>query len=328
MSSNPVQVRSDEYKSGWHRVPSWVISLVLHGILLLIFMSTMKGCGGDMNGAVGEEFRSFGIYVKDSDSPEPQDAPPVESVTTQSNADRTTDNTAVDEAPPADLDLPDIEIPAIGAGPPQLPPNMGSSDIKPPETAPGGQLRGARGLGPGETSFVDIRDSGKKFVYAIDCSGSMVGNRIAYARAQLASSLNVLQPYQEFQVLFYNTRVWGLQLRRDGITSGLYTANQPNVAKAIRDIRSVQPDEGTKHLAAIEKALKLRPDVLFFLTDGHDTPLSPAELKFVRQLNGGKSRIHCIEFGQGELIAARTWLQTVARQNGGRYKYVDVNKLR
>lgn len=330
MSSNRVEVRTDEYKSAWHQVPSWAISLILHGILLFIFLNTMRGCGGEVTGEAGEEFRNFGIYVKeDSNQNDPQDTPPVDATTTNTQADETTDETQVDESPPADVDLPEIEIPAIGSGAPVLPPNVGSSNIKPPEAAPGGQLRATSlGLGPGETAFIDIRDSGKTFVYAIDCSGSMVGNRIAFARAQLASSLNVLQPYQQFQVLFYNTRVIQLSLRRDGIARGMYSANQQNVAQAIRQIRKVRPNEGTKHFAALEKAIKLKPDVIFFLTDGHDTPLSPKDQKFLKQLNGGKSRIHCIEFGQGELIAARTWLRTVAQENGGRYKYVDINQLR
>ncbi len=329
MSTNRVQVRSDEYTSKWHRVPSWAISLVLHGILLFIFMNTMRGCGGDMSGEAGEEFRNFGIYVKQSNQDEPQDTQPVETTTNNSQADQTNDQIAVDERPPADIDLPDIEIPAIGAGAPMLPANVGSSDIKPPETAPGGQLKDSLGLGPGETAFVDIRDSGKTFVYAIDCSGSMVGNRIAFARAQLASSLNVLQPYQQFQILFYNTSVTQLSLRRNGISRGLYTASQQNVAQAIKTIRSFQPMQGTKHIPALEKAIKLRPDVIFFLTDGHDSPPSPDDLKFLRRLNGGRSRIHCIEFGQGEELAtSRTWLRAAAQQNGGRYKYVDVNRLR
>lgn len=323
--SQSIRLKKDEYSSLWHRLPGWAISLLLHAGLLMFFMSTMRGCGGSPSGTPGEEFRSFGIYVKDA-APNDEKTPPTETETTDSNSE-VADTSPVDALPPADLNLPNTQQPTIGAGPPPLPASVGSSDIKQVVKSGGELLAGSLGLGPGETAFVDIRDSGKNFVYAIDRSGSMAGNRIAFARAQLSSSLNVLQPYQKFQVLFYNTSVSQLKLRQ-GDNNQMYAASAQNTSRAIRAIRSVRTGEGTQHMPALEKAIKLRPDVIFFLTDGHDTPLTPSDLAYIRKLNGGVSRIHCVEFGQGQLLNTGTWLRKVARQNGGRYKYVDVNRLK
>ena len=323
--SQPVELRKDEYTSYWHKVPGWAISLGLHGALLLVFMSTMRGCGGTTTGRAGEEFRNFGIYVTDS-APNDADTPTTEVETTDQNSTEVVDANPVDAQPPADLSLPNSQLPAIGAGPPQMPPSVGASDIKQVVKSSGQLQADSLGLGPGETAFVDIRDSGTTFVYVIDQSGSMLGNKIAFARAQLSSSLNVLQPYQQFGVLFYNTRVTSLQLRA-GDGTRMYAANERNVARAIREIRAVRTDDGTKHYPALKKAIELRPDVIFFLTDGHDTPITPGDRETIRRLNRGRSRIHCIEFGEGGLTSPNSWLRAVARENGGRYKYVDVTRL-
>lgn len=319
-------IRSDEHISLWHQVPSWAISLALHAALFVLFLTTMRGCGGNVDGQAGEEFRSIGIFVKDADSPDPE-TQPQETVTDSDTSAQDAVDMSVDDQPPSELSQPASTVPLIGGGPPIAPPAI-VDDIG-VETRPNGSppaLPSALGLGPGETSFMDIRDSGKRFVYIIDCSGSMTGNRIRFAQAQLIGSLNLLDPAQEFQILFYNTSVTSLSLR-GGDRDTLYHANEINTSAARRAIRAVQPNQGTRHVPALERAIRMRPDVVFFLTDGHDTPPTVADLDRIRRLNGGKSRVHCVEFGQGALLTPITWLRTLARQNGGRYKYVDVNQL-
>ncbi len=321
--SQPVGIRPDEYTSLWQRVPSWAISLVLHAGLFLFFVSTLRGCGGTSNGRLEEEFRSIGIVEVDHAVIDPVQKPTENPVDTPSE--QPVD--AIDDAPPEEIQLPDLAPPTIAPGPPPLPAPVVGSDDRPRTSQPGAAPLGSRGLGPGETAFMDIRDGGQRFVYVIDCSGSMVGKRIKFARSQLTQSLNVLDPSQEFQILFYNTRVVSLSLRR-GERDRMYAATALNTSAALRAIQAVQPNEGTRHVPALERAIRMRPDVIFFLTDGHDSSPTVGQLRQLKELNGGVTRIHCIEFGQGDLLNPVTWLRAVARENGGRYKYVDVNRLK
>ncbi len=321
-----IRIRPDEHTSIADRAPGLLISLAVHVALFFLLMNTMRGCGGTPAGQSGEEFRSFGIVEKESSEVE-QQAEPVDSVNTK-QSDQVIDAQPLDDAPPAELHQPEATAPMIGAGPPPLPPNIGSSDIvfEQKSQIGGEAIAGPLGLGPGETAFIDIRDSGKRFVYVIDCSGSMIGNRIAFARAQLITSINLLEPSQQFQVVFYNTKTRSLSLR-GGDRDKLYPATEQNTAAANRAIRKVPPDKGTQHVPAIKHAMRMQPEVIFFLTDGHDQPPSVAELAEIKRLNGGRSRIHCIEFGQGDLLNPVTWLRKLAKANGGRYKYFDVTKL-
>lgn len=309
------------------RAPGLVVSLALHAALFFLLMNTMKGCGGSPRTQGTDEFVSFGLVERQVPSEEQDTADePTDSEVTQPT-DNVIDTVPIDDAPPADLNQPSESLPLIGAGPPPLPPSVVDGDISEvPSKVGGSALRTPLGLGPGETAFVDIRDSGKKFVYAIDCSGSMVGDRMAFARAQLISSINLLDPSQQFQVLFYNTSVRVLKIRSQ-TGNKLYPANAQNTSAAVRAIRQVRPDDGTRHAPALERALRLGPDVIFFLTDGHDRPLSVGDLERIRRMNTGDTRIHCIEFGQGPLLTAQSWLRTLASQNDGQYKYFDVNNL-
>lgn len=322
-----VQLPSRERRSIGERAPGFVVSLVLHVGLFFLLMNTMQGCGGNPTTNGQDEFVSFGLVERQP--PSDEQSVPDEPVAAEQNraTDNAIDSVPIDDAPPTDVSPANAPVPFLGAGPPPLPPSVMDGDIvEIPGKVGGSALRQPLGLGPGETAFVDIRDSGKRFVYVIDCSGSMVGDRMAFARAQLISSINLLDPSQKFQVLFYNTSVRALSIPRQPINT-LYAASAQNTSAAVRAIRKVRPNEGTRHGPAIERALRLGPDVVFFLTDGHDRPLSVGELERINKLNNGRARIHTIEFGQGPLLGAQSWLRSLSSKNGGQYKYFDVNNL-
>ena len=73
-------------------------------------------------------------------------------------------------------------------------------------------------------------------------------------------------------------------------------------------------------------ALKLQPDVVFFLTDGDEPRMSPNQLAKIRQYAAGTT-INTIEFGMGPKQGGFNFLQRLASQNGGAYAYVDILKL-
>ena len=100
----------------------------------------------------------------------------------------------------------------------------------------------------------------------------------------------------------------------------------------IEKIAGIHPGTGTQHFPALETALRLKPDVIFFLTDGQEPPIDERELELLKKLNGQKTRIHSIEFGVGAEVSEganpRNFLRKLSHQNGGTYRYYDVTKFK
>jgi hypothetical protein len=85
-------------------------------------------------------------------------------------------------------------------------------------------------------------------------------------------------------------------------------------------------DGATRHEEALVVALRMVPDVIFFLTDADEPRLSAKQLAHIAQANKGTS-INAIEFGYGAQADPEDFLVKLARQNGGRHVYVDVSQL-
>jgi Ca-activated chloride channel family protein len=186
----------------------------------------------------------------------------------------------------------------------------------------GGGPRGSYGTAP----FFGIWDAGAKFVYVIDCSGSMFSyNAMQAAKNELLSSLGSLKRSQQFQIVFYNLdQRW---LKAPGKTDFQYfPASTSNRRLAAQFIAEVQPDGGTLHLPALKLALRLHPDVIYFLTDAGEPAMKPEEMEQIRQANAGLSRIHCVQFGMNDNAAA-DFLRKLAADNNGDFAYQNVKRF-
>ncbi len=191
-----------------------------------------------------------------------------------------------------------------------------------------------RGAGPGRitggttrTEVFGLAGEGTRFVYVFDRSGSMNGfggRPLAAAKAELLASLGDLDRIHQFQVIFYNEepRIFN----PDGQTPRLVWGDEAGKEKARRFISSMVADGGTRHLRALQLALGMSPDVIFFLTDADEPRLSAEELAMVRRMNRG-TVINAIEFGFGPRRSGESFLVQLARQNSGRHAYVDVSLL-
>ena len=179
--------------------------------------------------------------------------------------------------------------------------------------------------GKARTSFFGLIGEGYKFVYVFDRSGSMGGsgrNSLRTVKAELLQSLKNLDTVHQFQIIFYNERP--VLFNPTGTPGRLAFATESNKQRAIRFIDSVAADGGTDHEEALKLAIRLQPDVIFFLTDADDPKLSPAQLAKIRDLAAGII-INAIEFGPGPKPPGGSFLADLARQNGGGYAYVDVS---
>lgn len=198
----------------------------------------------------------------------------------------------------------------------------GGGDAPGPERGPGPDLGG--GNGRGGTSLFGIADVGARYVYVIDRSISMQDYRaLDAAKAELAASLGRLSPTEEFQIIFFNQQPQKLRLRS---AADFFRGTDPHRRLASARMQLIAAEGATLPFPALSEALRLLPDVVFFLTDGEEPGLTIDDLRRLRQRNAGRARIHCIRFvtSDTEPSAAGNWMEQLAIQNEGHYVVSDV----
>jgi hypothetical protein len=185
------------------------------------------------------------------------------------------------------------------------------------------RLRG----GYARTSVFGVSGEGHKFVYVFDRSGSMDGHGgapLGAAKAELIGSLEHLGQTHQFQIIFYNEhpRVFN----PSGVLGRLVFGTDQNKYLAQKFVGSITADGATRHDEALEMAIRLVPDVIFFLTDADEPRMTPQQLARIAGMNRG-TQINTIEFGYGVQIETDNFLVKLAQQNGGKHVYVDVSKF-
>jgi hypothetical protein len=183
-------------------------------------------------------------------------------------------------------------------------------------------------ISPGEKiSMFGIEAEGSKYVFVLDRSGSMGGaggKALAAAKKELLAAIDKLDRLQQFQIVFYNERP--KVFNPTGTPGRLAFGSDQNKAEVRKFIESISADGGTEHQDALTLALRLRPDVVFLLTDADDPKLTAHQLDRIDRMGAGVT-IHTIEFGTGPQREADNFLVKLARQSLGKHVYVDVSKL-
>lgn len=163
---------------------------------------------------------------------------------------------------------------------------------------------------PSTVSFFGATAGGNDFVFVVDLSGSMTGDRFVRAEAELERSVKSLYEPQRFYVIFFN------QIDYLMPTQGMVPATGLNQRDAIRWFRTAECGGGTEPLTALQEAVRLKPNAIFFLTDGE---FDPAVVSLIQPDGVKPVPIHCIAFAsrQGEVL-----LKMIAQLSGGSYRYV------
>jgi secreted protein with Ig-like and vWFA domain len=105
-------------------------------------------------------------------------------------------------------------------------------------------------------------------------------------------------------------------------------ATKNNREDAIRFIKSEIARGGTKHLKPILAAIEQAPDAIFFLTDGDDNDaMSPMQLNEIKRKNKKNIQINVIQFGNGKYQTPSDFLQQIAKDNNGKYTYINIQEL-
>ena len=166
-----------------------------------------------------------------------------------------------------------------------------------------------------ETVFFGTGARADTVVFVVDMSGSMLDeHRFDRAVAELVRALGGLAPTQKFFVFFFDAVTHPMLDMR---SAQLLPATADNRAKVVKWIKKLKPDNDTAPEDALERALKLQPQVIYFLTDGEIPPTTPDTVKKLNHAH--KTVIHTIAFGTEE---GADMLKAIARDNGGKYRFV------
>lgn len=309
--------------------PAWLLSLVLH--LAALFILALSWRTIQPHGAAVEPQRTTGIVIQRliHDQVEYFEGQAGQEL---NQADGTESDPALTLAAPLPTE-PLAAEPHLNAlysasdqetndqGPPVTVPNVaGFTQGRPPARHIGSKI---------QTSVFGNQGTGTRFVYVFDRSASMSdpgGVPLAAAKVELIASLKELESNHQFQIIFYNEEP--RPFRPDGKTTRLTWANDRGKALGERFVKGIVAAGATRHIDALKMALRMKPDVIFFLTDAQEPRMTGAELAEIQRLNGtvGAS-IQSVEFGYGPNAGVHNFLRQLARENGGEHVYVDILQL-
>lgn len=188
-----------------------------------------------------------------------------------------------------------------------------------------GQGRGdgvGDGQGTGEgTQFFPLDRPTGRFVFVVDASKSMnqkypgpAKTRFGRVKVELWKTIYRMVPEQKFFVVFFNTRALPMpatELRDGGME------RQTDLFDWTRTVRA---DGQTDPHEALLLAMRMRPDVIYFLTDGE---FNYKVVREVTQANFGGITIHTLSLGDD---AGAKFLEEIAEKNGGKYQHIDAEE--
>jgi hypothetical protein len=308
-------------------VPAWLMSVATHLTLALVLALTVRAVP---RGAAVEPDRTAGIALVDKVRGEreyfhdPGDS--AEHVAATADA----SPPSAEEALPS-AERPPVEVAGLlPSGEESLTAGADLGDALPGADGFTTGPRRAKDFGGGaQTEVFGIQGEGTKFIYVFDRSSSMTGfegRPLAAAKRELLASLADLGPVHQFQIVFYNDRVT-ICNPNPGLAPKLLYGNDRDRQAATEFVRGITGAGGTRHYEPLTTALRMGPDVIFFLTDAEEPALSSAELARIRTMNRHEASINTVEFGVGPFRGGENFLVKLARQNNGRHAYVDVTRL-
>jgi hypothetical protein len=173
------------------------------------------------------------------------------------------------------------------------------------------------------TVFGSDQMAGHKWVFVIDRSKSMGSGGLGVlekASTQLGNAVANMGTNHKFQVVAYNHETVTIDERR------LLVANEANKQKVRTFVYNLAATGGTEHFSALVIALTYQPDVVVLMTDGSFPEMKNHEIKQIEAMAGNTTMITCLQFGDVDSPAEGKFMQVLADQTGGTYKYIDVRK--
>jgi hypothetical protein len=317
-----------------HRqLPAFIASLLVHLCLLvslgLWWVVPQQGTGDEPDRDIG-----IAIVHRQKDHTRYVDAAELANEVSQKSQAAGDPSDSPLAAPPSDL-APPLDLAGLLQSMQSTPSPVASSGLAGDVAVSGAAIGGDGGsdtqtkLNETTTMVFGVSGSGSRFVYVFDRSDSMnsaSGRPLRAAKRELIRSLKSLGERQQFQVIFYNDKPTPFQL--SGVPLQLYRGELDTIQRAVSYVDSVAAFGGTEHDSALKLALRMSPDVIFFLTDARIPRLSGSELfEIQRRADSIGTTIHAIEFGTDPAAPSVSFLRELASMNGGQYQYVNTHRL-
>lgn len=265
-----------QFSDAFRAVPSWLISMTVHLVLLLILALCTWNLDKVEDGPIVMELADhpaemssalMDISIEDTqldelaDSLEAEDETvELEEFTLAPEIDESAELlTETQELPP--VDLPEFRTEAE---------KQAAIDKKKTESAAEATAGSPNGQADGEGKYVEFfgtKAYGSRFVFVIDGSSSMMGSRWLRATHELIKTLNQFDENQEYLVLAYNTRT-AIMLGMRWDNADLVTATEENKHNTKVWLGNRRPAGGTKPAGTMRYALNFKPDAIYFLSDG------------------------------------------------------------
>jgi Mg-chelatase subunit ChlD len=179
-----------------------------------------------------------------------------------------------------------------------------------PSFAPKKESRSYRTGSNNRTKFFGTEAQGDTIVFVIDNSTSMhEGGRLDRAHRELIKSVSTMRWPQKFHVIAFDSQT----LEMPG---GPYISAGSDGSRHVRSwLQRLNQGDDTRPGPALKLALGLKPDCIFFLTDGEFTNPSPDT---IRGWNTGDVPVHVIDLNPQ---AKFTPLERIAADSGGTYRH-------
>jgi len=182
--------------------------------------------------------------------------------------------------------------------------------------------------------FFGVQAKGNRFVFVVDCSLSMVGDKWATACRELSASIDRLSPAQHFYVVFFDGKSHRMFSDR-GYQKAMLPATEDNIRRLRAWLGAVRLGYNTSPCLSVMFALSLKPDAIFLLSDGEFSDPTAAKLRKHNRIRSHLPRkdqprvkdgsptpavaVHTIGFRS---LEGKKMLTRIARENGGTYRYV------
>ena len=111
----------------------------------------------------------------------------------------------------------------------------------------------------GGAEFFGAKATGNKFVFVVDCSRSMAGERWQLACLELDAAINRLQPEPLFYVVLFDGGVHRM-FHHDDREAALFPATQQNKDRFREWLAAAQLGPETRPFLSVKCALDLHPD--------------------------------------------------------------------
>jgi len=173
------------------------------------------------------------------------------------------------------------------------------------------------GVGDGDGAYFGMKSDRKSFVFVVDASSSMnrpypgfTKSRFGRVKLELLKTISQMTPEQKFFVIFFSEDAYPMPAR------DLVSASPGNQQLYMRWVAEAKALGNTNPEHAIIAALKLKPETIYFLTDGN---FNYKTVKAAKRYNLTKIPIHTIGFGDN---TGEDRMKEIAQESGGTYRFI------